>query len=107
VCTSPTWPWACASARYLAQENIARGVSVQYTIEQGRSFGDGEIVRVLPEQRISGSINPDTLRRTNDPTTSMAWRTPATPPAGGGATPNVAVPSVEVAGRAKDGPSDK
>lgn len=93
-------------AQYLAGSNIGRGVSVHYTIEQKTSrWADGEVVRCLPERRISGSINPRTLRKGDDPggyygasyakkALGELWT-----------NPNVAVISVEVAGFAKDGPT--
>jgi hypothetical protein len=53
-------------AQYLARDP-ARGVSVHYTIEQATSrWKDGEIVRCLPEDRISGSLNPRPVSQ--DPT---------------------------------------
>ncbi len=95
-------------ARYLSTGNIARGVSVHYTIEQKTSsFRDGQIVRTLPEQRISGSINPDTIRRTNDPTGLYGVKHNRHALGRWWDNPNVAVISVEVAGRAKDGPTDR
>jgi len=93
-------------ARYLSTGNVARGVSVTYTIEQKTSaFRDGEIVRILAEHRISGSINPDTLRRTNDPNGLYGVRHARHALGKWHSNPNVAVISVEVAGRAKDGPT--
>lgn len=90
-------------AEYLSRDP-ARGVSVHYTCEQKTArWEDGEIVRCLPEQRISGSVNPDTIRTTEGPyfgarhakdALGRFWR-----------NPNVAVISMEVAGRAKDGPT--
>jgi len=95
-------------ARYLSSGDIARGVSVHYTIEQKTSaFGDGEIVRILPEHRISGSIDPDTLRRTNDPNGFYGVRHTRYGLGKWWSNPNVALISVEVAGRAKDGPTDR
>jgi N-acetyl-anhydromuramyl-L-alanine amidase AmpD len=95
-------------ARYLSSGKIARGVSVHYTIEQKTSaFGDGEIVRILPEHRISGSIDPDTLRRTNDPHGLYGVKHNRYALGRWWDNPNVAVISVEVAGRAKDGPTER
>ncbi len=54
-------------AQYLSRDP-ARGVSVHYTVEQATDhWQDGEVVRCLPEDRISGSIDPRTVRRTDDP----------------------------------------
>ena len=46
----------------------ARNVSVQYTIEQKDAAGhfDGEIVRMVPERIIAGSLNPAALRAGDD-----------------------------------------
>jgi hypothetical protein len=95
-------------ARYLAHGRVARGVSVHYCIEQKTStFRDGEIVRILPEHRISGSIDPDTLRRTNDPNGFYGVKHNRYALKGYWTNPNVALISVEVAGRAKDGPTKR
>ena len=54
-------------AQYLARDPL-RGVSVHYTVEQATDrWQDGEVVRCLPEDRISGSINPKTIRRDRRP----------------------------------------
>ena len=95
-------------ARYLSTGNIARGVSVHYTIERKTSaFRDGEIVRILPEHRISGSIDPDTLRRTDDPDGFYGVRHARHALGAHRTNPNVALISVEVAGRAEDGPTER
>ena len=94
-------------ARYLASGSIARGVSVHYTVEQGNGFGDGEIVRILAEDRISGSIDPDTIRRTNDPNGFFGVKHNRAALGSWWTNPNAAVISVEVAGRAKDGPTPR
>jgi len=94
-------------ARYLSTGSIARGVSVHYTVESGNGFRDGEIVRILAEDRISGSIDPDTIRRTDDPNRFYGVRHNRHALGKWWDNPNVAVISVEVAGRAKDGPSAK
>ncbi len=53
-------------AQYLARDPL-RGVSVHYTVEQATDrWKDGEVVRCLPEARISGSINPRTIRSSDD-----------------------------------------
>ena len=95
-------------AQYLSRDP-ARGVSVHYTIEQATDrWQDGEVVRCLPEDRISGSIDPRTIRHTDDPggyygasharaACGRYW--PDT-------SPNVLVISVEVAGLAKQGPTE-
>ncbi len=46
-------------AQYLSHDP-ARGVSVHYTVEPATDrWQDGEVVRCLPEDRISGSIDAD------------------------------------------------
>ena len=95
-------------ARYLSSGDIARGVSVHHTIEQkNSSFRDGQTVRILPEQRMSGSIDPDSLRRANDPDGYYGVRHARHALGRWWGNPNVALISVEVAGRAKDGPTDR
>ena len=99
--------WHVAEGRDVAQylsRDPTRGVSVHYTVEQATDrWRDGEVVRCLPEQRISGSVNPDTIRTSDGPyfgarhakdALGRSWR-----------NPNVAVISVEVAGRAAEGPT--
>jgi hypothetical protein len=70
------WPtlavvWHIAEGRNVAQylsRDPLRGVSVHYTVEQETDrWQDGQVVRCLPEDRISGSINPRTIRRGDDP----------------------------------------
>lgn len=111
------WPtlavvWHVAEGKNVAQylsRDPARGVSVHYTVEQATDrWQDGEVVRCLPEDRISGSINPKTIRRTDDPggyygashakaACGRYW--PDT-------SPNVLVISVEVAGTLMVGPTE-
>jgi len=94
-------------ASYLVTERRA-GVSVQYTIEQKTSrFGDGEIVRTLPERRISGSLAPDKIRRDNDPDGYYGAKHAKYALGDWWLNPNEAVISVEVAGRADDGPTPR
>lgn len=111
------WPtlavvWHMAEGRDVAQylsRDPLRGVAVQYTVEQETSrWKDGEVVRCLPEDRISGSINPRTIRRGDDPggyfgashaKAALGSYWPET-------SPNCVVISVEVAGRAADGPTE-
>jgi hypothetical protein len=95
-------------AQYLSRDPV-RGVSVHYTVEQQTDrWKDGEVVRCLPEDRISGSIDPRTIRRGDDPggyygashakaAIGVLW--PDT-------SPNVLVISVEVAGFAREGPTE-
>ena len=95
-------------AQYLSRDPL-RGVSVHYTVEQETDrWQDGEVVRCLPEDRISGSINPKTIRRTDDPDgyygashakAAIGRYWPDT-------SPNCLVISVEVAGFAKEGPTE-
>jgi len=86
--------------RYLSTGNIARGVSVHFTVE-----ADGEIVQMMGLNRISGSVNPDTIRVTNDAyygakhakgVLGSWWK-----------NPNNATLSVEIAGKAVNGPNAK
>lgn len=94
-------------ASYLVSETRA-GVSVHYTIEQATSrFSNGEIQRILPENRISGSVNPNLVRRTNDSDGYYGVRHNRFALGAYWSNPNVAVITVEVAGRAKDGPTHK
>lgn len=110
------WPtlavvWHMAEGRNVAQylsHAPLRGVSVHYTVEQATDrWQDGEVVRCLPEDRISGSIDPRTVRRGDDADgyygasharAAIGRYWPAT-------SPNCLVISVEVAGRAKHGPT--
>jgi hypothetical protein len=95
-------------AQYLARDPL-RGVAVHYTVEQQTDrWKDGEVVRCLPEDRISGSINPRTIRRGDDPggfygashaKEALGSYWPVT-------SPNCLVISVEVAGRAAEGPTE-
>lgn len=95
-------------AQYLSRDPL-RGVSVHYTVEQETDrWHDGEVVRCLPEDRISGSINPRTIRRGDDPRgyfgashakAALGSWWPET-------SPNCLVISVEIAGRATEGPTE-
>lgn len=90
-------------AQYLSRDP-SRGVSVHYTIEQKTArWKDGEVVRCMGERRISGSINPNTLRTDNDPYFGARHAKGAL--GGWHWNPNVVCITVEVAGRAKDGPT--
>jgi hypothetical protein len=54
-------------AQYLSRDPL-QGVSVHWAIEQATSrWKDGEVARCLPEDRLSRSINPRTLRKFDDP----------------------------------------
>lgn len=92
-------------AQYLSRKP-ARGVSVHYTIEQRtKRWKDGEVVRCLPEGRISGSLNPDTIRTTDDPDGYYGASYAKAALGRYWTNPNVAVVSIEIAGRAVDGPT--
>lgn len=52
----------CNVAGYLAGSNVLRGVSATFVIE-----ADGEVVQMLPLDRVSGSLNPRDVRTSNDP----------------------------------------
>ena len=110
------WPtlavtWHMAEGRDVAQylgRDPLRGVSVHYTIEQETArWQDGQVVRCLPEDRISGSIDPHTIRRSDDPggyygashaRAAIGRYWPET-------SPNLLISSVEVAGYARQGPT--
>jgi hypothetical protein len=83
---------------YLSHQT-PRGVSVHYVVEY-----DGEIVQMLRENRVSGSINPNDLRTSDGPSpygASVARAVLGT----WYRNPNQAVITVEVEGFAKDGPN--
>ena len=88
--------------RYLAYGNVARNVSVHFTIEQ-----DGEIVQMLGLNRISGSINPNTIRRDDDQNGHFGYSHNRAVMMGWWSNPNHATITVEVAGYQKDGPNEK
>lgn len=88
-------------AAYLSR-NPRRNVSVQYTVER-----DGEIVAMVPELRVAGSLNPAALRKGDDKG-GYYGRSHLDFALGKGVTdPNRYVIAVEVAGRHKDGPNDR
>lgn len=88
-------------AAYLSR-NPRRNVSVQYVIE-----ADGEIVAMVPELRVAGSLNPAALRKGDDKG-GYYGRSHLDHALRGGATnPNRHVIAVEVAGTHRDGPNDK
>jgi hypothetical protein len=79
-----------------------RNVSVQYTVEI-----DGDIVAMVPELRVAGSMNPDALRKGNDKGGYYGRSHLDFALKGGVTNPNKYVISIEVAGRHKDGPNEK
>jgi len=92
---------------YLSR-NPARGVSVQYTIEQKDAAGhfDGEIVKMVPERIIAGSLDPGALRDGDDPN-GYFGRSHLNYVLGSLATnANRGIIAVEMAGKHKDGPTD-
>jgi N-acetylmuramoyl-L-alanine amidase len=101
-------------AQYLAH-NPLRGVSVHYTIEQKTArWQDGEIVRCLAEDRISGSLNahpvsedPNGVRDDDDQDGfyGISHVKYALGKLFGATSVNKPVISVEVAGFEKDGPT--
>lgn len=111
------WPtlavvWHMAEGKNVAQylsRAPRRGVSVHYTVERATDrWKDGEVVRCLAEDRISGSIDPKTIRRGDD-TDGYYGASHARAALGAhwpGTSPNCLVISVEVAGRAADGPTE-
>lgn len=88
-------------ARYLSG-NPRRGVSVQYTVE-----ADGEIVSMVPELRVAGSLNPAALRKGDDKGGYYGRSHLDHVLRGGVTNPNHYVIAVEVAGKAVDGPNAK
>ena len=95
-------------AQYLSGDPL-RGVSVHYTIEQATArWRDGQVVRCLAEDRISGSIDPRAIRRGDDrggyygashARAAIGRYWPDT-------SPNRLIISVEVAGYAREGPTE-
>lgn len=116
------WPdvWYCASAAERAKagyprgDGPARGVSCNFMI-LGAAAGvdDGLIVQMLPWGQASGSINPNALRRTNDPTFTApdgsrvryGYAASLAVLGNGWRDPNAYGISVELAGKASKGPS--
>lgn len=88
--------------RYLSTGNVARDVSVHFTVE-----ADGEIVQMMNLNRISGSINPRTIRVTDDPNGNYGASDAKYVMKSWWKNPNNACITVEVAGRQKDGPNAK
>jgi hypothetical protein len=88
-------------AQYLAFGNVARGVSVHFTVER-----DGEIIQQMELGRISGSINPSTIRRDDDPNGNFGWSHNKAVLGEWATNPNHAVISVEVAGFSRYGPNE-
>lgn len=95
------------TVNYLAR-NPRRGVSVHFVIEYS-----GRIVQMLPLSRVSGSINPNDLRTTNDPPyvgyggeSIIFGRGPAQQVLGVWAVnPNHAIITCEIEGFAAKGPN--
>lgn len=85
-------------AAYLSRAP-SRGVSVQYVVE-----ADGEIVAMVPELRVAGSLNPAALRTDDGPYFGRSHLDHVLGTTGAG-NPNRYVIAIEVAGRAKDGPN--
>lgn len=88
-------------AGYLSR-NPKRNVSVQYTIE-----ADGEIVAMVPELRVAGSLDPDTIRKDNDADGYYGAKHAKAALKGLWLNPNKGVIAIEVAGKAVKGPSDR
>lgn len=88
-------------AQYLAYGNVLRNVSVHFTVER-----DGEIIQQLDLDRISGSINPTTIRRDDDANGSFGYSHNRAVLGEWWSNPNHAVITVETAGFAKYGPND-
>lgn len=88
-------------AAYLSR-NPARGVSVNYTVEQA-----GAIVSMVPELHIAGSINPKTVRRDDDKNGYYGASHAKAALGGLWLNPNRGVIAIEVAGKAVDGPNAK
>lgn len=88
-------------AAYLGR-NPARNVSVQYTVE-----ADGAIIRMVPELKVAGSINPKTLRTDNDKDGYYGAKHAKAALKGLWSNPNKGVIAIEVAGKAVNGPNEK
>ena len=88
-------------AAYLGR-NPRRNVSVQYTVE-----ADGAIIRMVPELRVAGSINPNTLRTDNDKDGYYGAKHARAALKGLWSNPNKGVIAVEIAGKAVNGPNEK
>lgn len=86
-------------AAYLSR-NPSRNVSVQYTVES-----DGTIIAMVPERRVAGSINPNTLRRDNDADGYYGAKHARAALGGLWTNPNKGVIAIEVAGKAVKGPN--
>lgn len=88
-------------AAYLSRKP-ARNVSVQYTVE-----ANGDIVAMVPELRVAGSLDPSALRKGDDKG-GYYGRSHLDAALGKGVTnPNYHVIAVEVAGTHKAGPNAK
>lgn len=88
-------------AGYLSRKP-KRNVSVQYTIES-----DGEIVAMVPERRVAGSLDPHTVRRDDDTDRYYGARHAKAALRGLWANPNKGVIAIEVAGKAVKGPNER
>lgn len=88
-------------AAYLSRRPL-RNVSVQYTVET-----NGDIVAMVPENRVAGSMNPDALRKGNDKGGYYGRSHLDFALRGGVTNPNKYVIAVEVAGRHRTGPNEK
>lgn len=77
----------------------SRGVSVQYTVE-----ADGEIVAMVDELQVSGSLNPTALRHDDGPYFGREHLDHVLGKSNAD-NPNRYVISIEMAGRAVDGPN--
>ena len=87
---------------YLAGDNVARGVSVHFTVER-----DGEIVQMLELDTVSGSVNPDTIRLDNDDNGMYGFTHNKFVLGNWWNNPNHAIITVEVGGFAEDGPNEE
>lgn len=87
--------------KYLSGPNVLRDVSVHFTVEE-----DGTIVQMLELSHASGSINPYTIRTDDDLDGHYGASHARFAMGGWWKDPNSACISVEVAGRAADGPND-
>lgn len=87
-------------AAYLSR-NPSRNVSVQYVVE-----ADGRIIAMVPELRVAGSLNPRTIRTTNDPDGYYGAKHAKAALKGLWSNPNKGVIAIEVAGKAVNGPNE-
>ena len=95
-------------AQYLSPRPGPGRVGPLHVEQTTDRWADGEVVRCLPEDRISRLHRPRTIRRTDDPggTYGASHAKAACGRYWPDTSPNVLVISIEVAGFAKEGPTE-